>query len=200
MTWNPMETAPRDGTRVLVAFDKYGVELVLWEAVCNIWIGSDGDTFPAAMALGWLPLPPMPEGKVQPKEGLNVARFSLIEHLEHQREWSLKTFGPGSRTMGVIDHIRKELAEIEADPQDIREWVDVIILAFDGAWRAGWEPADIIAAIQAKQAKNEARAWPDWRDCSPDRAIEHVRDCTRPATHDGPCNGLPRAECGGQKA
>jgi Protein of unknown function (DUF550) len=101
--------------------------------------------------------------------------FDLIAHLERQRAFSRETFGPGARTKGVLDHIRKELAEIEADPADISEWVDVIILAFDGAWRAGWEPIEIVAAIVAKQAKNEARTWPDWRTADPEKAIEHDR-------------------------
>ena len=98
------------------------------------------------------------------------------DHLAHQREWSRRTFGPGRRTLGVLDHIRKELAEIEADPTDVGEWVDVIILAFDGAWRAGWKPQEIIDAIAAKQARNEARTWPDWRTMSEHQAIEHDRD------------------------
>lgn len=97
------------------------------------------------------------------------------EHLARQRAWSEATFGPGPRTFGVLDHIRKELAEIEADPTDVTEWVDVVILALDGAWRAGWEPQQIIDAIRAKQARNEARTWPDWRTMSADRAIEHDR-------------------------
>lgn len=96
-------------------------------------------------------------------------------HLAHQREWSRETFGPGPRTLGVIDHIRKELVEIEADPADLGEWVDVIILSFDGAWRAGWEPQEIIDAVKGKQARNEARTWPDWRAMSEDHAIEHDR-------------------------
>src|SRR5690349_12235730 len=92
-------------------------------------------------------------------------------HLANQRAWSERTFGPGTRLLGVLDHIRKELCEIEAAPDDVEEWVDVIILAFDGAWRAGWEPQQIIDAIKAKQAKNEARTWPDWRTMSADQAI-----------------------------
>lgn len=96
-------------------------------------------------------------------------------HIAHQRKWSTQTFGPGPRTQGVLDHIRKELVEIEADPTDLGEWVDVLILAFDGAWRAGWEPQAIIDAIKAKQLKNEGRDWPDWRTMSEDEAIEHVR-------------------------
>lgn len=98
-----------------------------------------------------------------------------VAHLARQRDWSFKTFGPGPRTNGVCDHIRKELLEIEDDPADLGEWVDVIILAFDGAWRTGAKPSEIIAAIKAKQARNEARSWPDWRTADPDRAIEHVR-------------------------
>jgi hypothetical protein len=52
----------------------------------------------------------------------------------------------------------------------------VMMLAIDGAWRTGAAPDQIIAALEAKQAKNEARAWPDWRTADPDKAIEHVRD------------------------
>lgn len=96
-------------------------------------------------------------------------------HLSRQRAFSERTFGPGSRTVGVLDHIRKELNEIEADPDDLGEWVDVVILALDGAWRAGHEPQQIIDAILAKQARNESRVWPDWRTADPDRAIEHDR-------------------------
>lgn len=102
-------------------------------------------------------------------------RFDLVAHLNRQRAFSIKTFGPGTRTRGVVDHIRKELAEIEADPTDIKEWVDVILLAFDGAWRAGWEPQAVVEAIDAIQTRNEGRTWPDWRTADPDKAIEHVR-------------------------
>jgi len=97
------------------------------------------------------------------------------EHLWRQKQWSIRTFGPAKRTLGVLDHIRKELAEIEADPDDLGEWVDVIILAFDGAWRHGWEPQQTIDAIVAKQTRNEARSWPGWRTMSEDVAIEHDR-------------------------
>lgn len=109
--------------------------------------------------------------------------FNLVAHLERQRSFSRDTFGPGARTKGVLDHIRKELAEIEADPQDISEWVDVIILAFDGAWRSGWEPEDIVSALVAKQSKNEGRKWPDWRTAAPDRAIEHDRSHDIPVAY-----------------
>ncbi|HHJ1578118.1 dATP/dGTP pyrophosphohydrolase domain-containing protein [Pseudomonas aeruginosa] len=70
---------------------------------------------------------------------LDVFRFDL--HLERQRRFSERTFGPGSRAAGVVDHIRKELREIEEAPGDLAEWIDVVILALDGAWRTGATPA-----------------------------------------------------------
>lgn len=116
-----------------------------------------------------------------PMETATIAPFRRTpfvidaDHLAHQREWSTATFGPGDRLKGVLDHIRKELVEVEADPTDVSEWADVLILAFDGAWRAGHEPQAILDAIAAKQARNEARNWPDWRTADPEKAIEHVR-------------------------
>ena len=101
--------------------------------------------------------------------------MDLVAHIRRQREWSRRTFGPGERAKGVVAHIRKELVEIEAAPADLEEWVDVILLALDGAWRAGYTPEEIAAAIEAKQTKNEGRQWPDWRTAPKDKAIEHVR-------------------------
>jgi hypothetical protein len=102
--------------------------------------------------------------------------FDLIAHLHRQREFSERTFGPGARTAGVLDHIRKELAEIEAAPDDIEEWVDVILLALDGAWRAGFDPEEIALSIALKLEHNSSRTWPDWRNADPTKAIEHIRN------------------------
>jgi hypothetical protein len=102
-------------------------------------------------------------------------QYDLIAHLQRQRAFSLKTFGPGTRTKGVIDHIKKELIEIEKEPRSLEEWIDVMMLACDGAWRAGYEPAEIAAAFAAKLTKNENREWPDWRTSDPNKAIEHKR-------------------------
>ena len=102
--------------------------------------------------------------------------FDFIAFADDKTEWSLRTFGPGQRTEGVIDHIRKELREIAAAPTDVSEWVDVIILAMDGAMRsAGADGATLAAALVAKMNKNKARKWPDWTTARSDKAIEHVR-------------------------
>lgn len=120
-----------------------------------------------------------------------AAGFDMLAHLARQRAWSEMTFGPGARTKGVVDHIRKELLEIEGDPTDLTEWIDVVILALDGAWRAGGSPEQIIATMVAKQTKNEGRVWPDWRTADPDKAIEHDRSGdTAPTTGSANC-GTP---------
>ncbi|MBL8753668.1 MAG: DUF550 domain-containing protein [Planctomycetes bacterium] len=119
--------------------------------------------------------------------------LDLVEHLRRQSQFSLRTFGPGTRTVGIADHIEKELREVreaastaanaelsgalDRSHRDdlLTEWIDVAILAFDGAWRTGASPEEIVLALKAKQAKNEARKWPDWRSADPNRAIEHDR-------------------------
>ncbi len=102
-------------------------------------------------------------------------QFDLVAHLRRQMAFSEKTFGPGSRVQGVCDHIRKELIEVEDEDGPLAEWVDVILLALDGAWRSGATPEQIAAAITAKQERNETRVWPDWRTAPVGKAIEHDR-------------------------
>ncbi len=111
--------------------------------------------------------------------------MDLINHLNRQKEFSERTFGPGARTKGLVDHIRKELKEIEAEPFELDEWIDVVILALDGAWRAGYAPEEICAGLMRKQIKNEFRNWPDWRTAPVDKAIEHERETKRPVIGPG---------------
>jgi hypothetical protein len=104
--------------------------------------------------------------------------FDFEGHLAHQAMWSEATFGPGERLNGVSDHIRKELDEVGKAHRGVyrqAEWIDVVILALDGAWRSGMSPRQIINGIVAKQRKNEGRTWPDWRTADPNKAIEHDR-------------------------
>ena len=108
--------------------------------------------------------------------------MNLIDHLKRQIAFSQATFGPGARTAGVIDHIRKELVEVEEAPSS-EEWTDVVILALDGLTRhlvaCGYdtdEAAEMaVRCIISKQNKNEGRVWPDWRTMDPNKAIEHDR-------------------------
>jgi hypothetical protein len=126
------------------------------------------------------------------RDHATAASFDFVAHLHRQRVFSERTFGPGERTQGVIDHIRKELCEIEQSPDDIEEWIDVVILALDGAWRAGYTPTQIVNALVQKQEKNEGRKWPDWRTAEFGKAIEHVRG----EPHDDPLGAAGADEKG----
>lgn len=106
--------------------------------------------------------------------------IDLASYIREQQSWSLETFGPGERHKQVVAHIRKELVEIEASPSDLEEWVDVCILAIDGAWRAGWIPEEIAACLLKKQRINQERSWPDWQTAPDDRPIEHFRSRETP--------------------
>lgn len=115
--------------------------------------------------------------------------MDLKQHLIRQMAFSHATFGPGERTAGVVDHIRKELVEVEKANGEASEWVDVVILALDGLTRrlaftssdgaVRMDPNHVADTackmIEGKQTRNEARAWPDWRTAPKDKAIEHVR-------------------------
>ena len=112
-----------------------------------------------------------------PKSSLIYQEESAVdmgvkEYLERQREWSTRTFGYGKRTMGISEHIRKELLEIAADPHDSKEWIDVIILAMDGYWRSGGELELLMAGLRYKQQLNFSRKWPVPE--SEDVAVEHI--------------------------
>lgn len=104
--------------------------------------------------------------------------------IRQQITWSSQTFGPGERCDGLIDHIVKELAEIHKDPHDMLEWIDVMILAIDGAWRncfpPDMSPAEkarrILEAYINKMETNKKRKWPDWRKFTDGQAIEHIRE------------------------
>jgi len=98
---------------------------------------------------------------------------TLEEYLEDQREWSTRVFGDGKRTEGILKHIAKESTEVRDDPEDLMEWIDIAILALDGAWRAGFQPEEIVLALVEKQEINFGRKWnvPD----SENEAVEHIR-------------------------
>lgn len=111
--------------------------------------------------------------------------MNLRDHLIRQMAFSHATFGPGERREGVLDHIKREVREVEDANGEAAEWVDLVILALDGLTRrlayVNGDRADpyIVAdtacrMIRNKQTRNESRVWPDWRTAPANKAIEHV--------------------------
>src|SRR5664279_6528250 len=88
--------------------------------------------------------------------------------------WQSETFGDGPRP-GLIDHLRKEVEEVAANPTDPMEYIDLIFLAVDGLRRNDYDPGDIGFLLEYKLYENKKRQWPDHRTVPVDKAIEHVR-------------------------
>ena len=97
----------------------------------------------------------------------------ITSYVTRQRVWSRQTFGQGQLTDVLCAYITMELSEIQADPDDVREWIDVIILALDGFWRHGGKPEELAEMLEAKQRVNFERAWPAMQP--EDQATEHLR-------------------------
>ena len=63
----------------------------------------------------------------------------FVNYLARQAAVGREKFGPGERRLGVIEHIKQELEEInDAETQEevCVEWADVCILGMDGLLRA----------------------------------------------------------------
>ena len=112
--------------------------------------------------------------------------MQLSDYINDHIKWSLHTFGPGRRAEGLIAHILKECDEVLKQPDDVVEWIDIAILAIDGAWRAemannggkkpsyadlGWLLAQV---FKGKQEINKNRKWPINTDET--KPTEHVRE------------------------
>lgn len=97
----------------------------------------------------------------------------MEKYLEKQIVWSRKTFGPGRRTIGILKHIEKEMDEVIEDSNNFKEWIDIVILTLDGAWRAGATPHEIVSRLYEKQNINFKRRWPDIP--AQDQISEHIK-------------------------
>lgn len=84
-------------------------------------------------------------------------------------EWAEQTF-PVATVDSIVEHLRREVAELVDDPTDPAEIADVLSLTFHLAYVAGVDPTK---ALAAKLEINKAREWG-----KPDAAgvVEHVRE------------------------
>jgi hypothetical protein len=89
-------------------------------------------------------------------------------------EWSQATFGSDNVRdwTGPLAHLRRELVEIEQQPDDIMEWADALLLLLDASRRAGIHAGTLLGAAEHKLAVNRERTW---QPPNVDGSIEHVR-------------------------
>lgn len=92
-----------------------------------------------------------------------------------EERWSDHTFGsPSVRDhRGPLDHLKKEIEEALANPGDITEFADLLLLVFDAARRAGHRYWELKHAVIDKLNINQRRKW--GKPSDPTRAVEHIR-------------------------
>jgi hypothetical protein len=104
-------------------------------------------------------------------KGNGGARMNLFEFLNQQHSWSNEVFGRTENVAARLERLRKhidsELQEIDEDRTNLEEWVDLMILSMEAALRAGHTPHAIVMALEAKQARNMARQWPQTPENEP---------------------------------
>ena len=100
--------------------------------------------------------------------------LDFVGILQRQYEFSKITFGSGSRVEGILDHISEEISEVRQNPKDIFEWIDIAILAADGAMRQGYSPEEFVLAWEQKLSINENRKWETSTNES--KRIKHIKE------------------------
>jgi len=89
-------------------------------------------------------------------------------------EWSAKTFGVRPPS-GPLAHLKSEIDEILAKPDDIEGWADAYILLQDAAARQGIRMSQIFDASKSKHQKNTQRDWPPVGQRNAKGFTEHVK-------------------------
>ena len=102
----------------------------------------------------------------------------IADFFDAKVAWSIATFGPGDRAAGLIAHIDDEIhREIAANPADIGEWIDVILLAMDGAARcAGADGTEFARALVERHERNTRRRWPPPGSVPADEPTNHIEE------------------------
>lgn len=87
---------------------------------------------------------------------VECSMFSALQSRIHA--FQLSRF-PGQSLAGKIKHLKKEADEVLADPADVIEHADCLILILGIAKLSGHTVEELLAAANAKMTINEARDW-----------------------------------------
>jgi hypothetical protein len=93
------------------------------------------------------------------------------------KNWSVETFGDEVEKgpTGPLKHLKKECDEALADPYDITEYADLLILVMDASWRAGFSLRQLREAtlnkIEVLKTREYARV-PDGEISEHNRALD----------------------------
>lgn len=97
---------------------------------------------------------------------------TLDSVIREVNEWRAVTF-PRATPASVVEHLRREVAELVNDPTDTSELADVVFLAVGLAYELNLSVSDLARVVADKLAVNRQRVWQE-----PDEAgvVEHVRE------------------------
>lgn len=98
---------------------------------------------------------------------------SIERFFQAKTAWSAETFGTDYPTEAIARHIELELVEIRENPSDLLEWIDVVMLGFEGYWRNGGASVNLTPDLWRKLEICKQRSYP-----APvgDEPAEHVRE------------------------
>lgn len=97
-----------------------------------------------------------------------------------QGRWSDTTFGLHNSPEGCIAHLAKEVKELAANPYDLTEQADCLMLLLDANRRSGFTADDLLAAAWDKLEVCRGR---EWAKPGADGSVEHVRHAGDPTLH-----------------
>lgn len=91
-------------------------------------------------------------------------------------DWSQKTFQSDSERgpTGPINHLKKEIEELAANPTDRMEYADCFLLLVDAYRRAGL--GDISSLIKDVRAKFEICKERKWGEINKDGFYQHIKE------------------------
>lgn len=75
-------------------------------------------------------------------------------------EWADSVWGDRfGKPAGPLEHLRREVEELTAAPDDLLEYADVLALTMEAGRLAGFSPDDLLWAVREKLEINKAREW-----------------------------------------
>jgi hypothetical protein len=141
-------------------------------AVYNTFVQVDGATL---YVVGLRPICPDCRDYLASRGVTDIRHRSSVTTLDglfrDVNEWQAATF-PRATPASVVEHLRREVAELVADPTDTSELADVVFLAIGLAYELDVDLKQIVAE---KLAVNRARTWGEPDDHG---VVEHVREAS----------------------
>jgi hypothetical protein len=103
--------------------------------------------------------------------------------LDDLADWQDRTFGTAQGPIGALNHLSQEVEEAKADPTDIIEYVDCLMLIMAASRRAGFTFDQLHAAFLRKLEINKQRRWAAVKPGEPCRHVDEAALAAKGAGH-----------------